>query len=230
MGLLKPRRSDLSAYCTVAMCVLSMLTALAVTYTPALAQGGTIQGQVRDDEGAAVFWARVTVLSDDNIVAGGDTDRLGSYRISAVSAGAYTFRVSGLGYVEHTEDVLVGLGETIQVDVRLERSAIELAGIYVEAAASRERARFEQIGGVTVRDLDLSQFRAIPGVAEADPVRAIEVLPGVVSTSDFSAAFHVRGGSQDQNLILLDGVPVFSPFHLGGLFSVFNADMLDRVE
>jgi len=61
-------------------------------------------------------------------------------------------------------------------------------------------------------------------------VRAIEVLPGVVSTSDFSASFHVRGGSQDQNLILLDGVPVFSPFHLGGLFSVFNADMIDRVE
>jgi hypothetical protein len=52
----------------------------------------------------------------------------------------------------------------------------------------------------------------------------------VVSTSDFSAAFHVRGGSQDQNLILLDGVPVFSPFHLGGFFSVFNADMLDRAE
>ena len=56
------------------------------------------------------------------------------------------------------------------------------------------------------------------------------MLPGVVSTSDLSATFHVRGGSSDQNLILLDGVPVFSPFHLGGFFSVFNPDMLDRVE
>ncbi|HET9949942.1 MAG TPA: TonB-dependent receptor, partial [Longimicrobiales bacterium] len=100
----------------------------------------------------------------------------------------------------------------------------------VEAAASRDRARFEQLGGATVRELDLPELRAVPGLAEADPVRAIEVLPGVVSTSDFSAAFHVRGGSADQNLILLDGVPIFSPFHLGGLFSVFNTDMIERVE
>jgi hypothetical protein len=61
-------------------------------------------------------------------------------------------------------------------------------------------------------------------------LRAVEVLPGVVSTSDFSSAFNVRGGSADQNLILLDGFPVFNPFHLGGLFSVFNADVLGAAE
>ena len=220
----------MSAYCTVATCVLSMLTALALTHTPALAQGGTIQGRVRDDDGAAVSGVRVTVLSGNNPIAGAYTDQLGSYRISTVPAGTYTLNVSGLGYVEHTENLLLGPGETIQAYVRLERGPIELEGIFVETEASRERTRFEQTGGVTVRELNLPQLRAIPGLAEADPVRAIEVLPGVVSTSDFSAAFHVRGGSQDQNLILLDGVPVFSPFHLGGLFSVFNADMLDRVE
>ncbi len=54
------------------------------------------------------------------------------------------------------------------------------------------------------------------------------MLPGVVSPSDLSASFHVRGGSSDQNLILLDGVPVFSSFHLGEFFSVFNPDMVDR--
>ena len=220
----------MSAYCTVTTCVLSMLTALALTHTPALAQGGTIQGRVRDDDGAAVSGVRVTVLSGNNPIAGSYTDQLGSYRISTVPAGTYTLNVSGLGYVEHTENLLLGPGETIQAYVRLERGPIELEGIFVETEASRERTRFEQTGGVTVRELNLPQLRAIPGLAEADPVRAIEVLPGVVSTSDFSAAFHVRGGSQDQNLILLDGVPVFSPFHLGGLFSVFNADMLDRVE
>jgi hypothetical protein len=126
--------------------------------------------------------------------------------------------------------VVLGPGETFEVEVLLDRSALQLQGISVEAAASRERARFEEIAGATVRELDLVELRAVPGFVEADPVRAIEVLPGVVSTSDFSAAFHVRGGSADQNLILLDGVPVFSPFHLGGLFSVFNADMIDRVE
>jgi hypothetical protein len=52
----------------------------------------------------------------------------------------------------------------------------------------------------------------------------------VVTTSDFSSAFNVRGGSADQNLILLDGQPVFNPTHLGGFFSVFNADMIERAE
>src|SRR5690606_32951268 len=68
------------------------------------------------------------------------------------------------------------------------------------------------------------------GLAEADVLRAVELLPGVVSTSDFSSAFNVRGGSADQNLILIDGFPIFNPFHLGGLFSVFNSDAIARAE
>ena len=52
----------------------------------------------------------------------------------------------------------------------------------------------------------------------------------MTTVSDFSAAFNVRGGSADQNLILLDDIPIFNPFHLGGVFSVFNADMIGRAE
>ncbi|MFW6331022.1 MAG: TonB-dependent receptor plug domain-containing protein, partial [Gemmatimonadota bacterium] len=74
------------------------------------------------------------------------------------------------------------------------------------------------------------QVERLPGLAEADVLRAVEVLPGVISTSDFSASFNVRGGAADQNLILLDGVPIYNPFHLGGLFGVFNADMVERTE
>lgn len=206
------------------------LTALGIGASPTLAQDGRIRGRVRDDEGAAVLGAVVTLLREGAILGGANSDRLGSFGLPSLPAGAYTLRVTGLGYADREEDVLLGPGETLEIEVRLERSAIELPGISVAAVASRDRARFEELGGRTVRELNLVELRAVPGVAEADPVRAIEVLPGVVSTSDFSAAFHVRGGSADQNLILLDGVPVFSPFHLGGLFSVFNADMIERVE
>ena len=198
--------------------------------TPGWAQDAAIQGMVRDDEGRAVFGAIVTVARDSVVLGGADTDRLGAFRVARLPAGALSLRVTGLGYTDYAREVTLGSGETLEVALEIERSAIALPGISVEAAASRERARFEELGGPTVREIDLVQLRSLPGVAEADPIRAIEVLPGVVSTSDFSAAFHVRGGSQDQNLILLDGVPVFSPFHLGGLFSVFNADMVDRVE
>ena len=194
------------------------------------AQDATIQGQVRDVEGAAVYGATVTLLLDESVTAGTETDRLGLFRLYSVPSATYTVRVVALGYAEQTEEIVLGPSETLDLEIEMERSALELQGLSVEAIASRQRARFEELGGVTVRELNLAELRAIPGLAEADPVRAVEVLPGVVSTSDFSAGFHVRGGSQDQNLILLDGVPVFSPFHLGGLFSVFNVDMLDRVE
>jgi hypothetical protein len=194
------------------------------------AQQATVQGRVRDDEGAAVARVIVTVLVDSAIVAGTDTDELGSFRIGSLPPGRYDLVVAGLGYEGHSEPIVLTTGGTLDVEITLVRRAIELQGISVDAAASRERVRFEQVAGATVRELGAADLRAVPGVAEADPIRAVEVLPGVVSTSDFSASFNVRGGAQDQNLILLDGIPIFSPFHLGGLFSVFNVDMLDRVE
>jgi hypothetical protein len=185
---------------------------------------------VRDEEGSAVYGATVLLIQADVLVRTAGTDRLGFYRMDDVAVGAYTLRVSGLGYGEAEQSVGVGPAEVVLLDLVLPRRAIEVEGIEVEAERSRERVRFEEIGGVTVRELELVDLKRVPGVAEADPLRAVEVLPGVVSTSDFSAAFHVRGGSQDQNLILLDGIPIYSPFHLGGVFSVFNADMLDRAE
>ena len=183
-----------------------------------------------DDEGAAVAGIVVAIQRDSVTFVGTDTDDLGSFRISSIPAGTYTLRIFGLGYAEHTQDVALEAQETLELEVRVTRQAIQLQGVSVDAEATRQRLRFEEVGGATVRELDATELRAVPGVAEADPIRAVEVLPGVVSTSDFSASFHVRGGAQDQNLILLDGVPIFSPFHLGGLFSVFNVDMLDRVE
>ena len=197
---------------------------------PLAAQDGTVQGRVRDEEGTAVFRATVALLRGGAPVVVSDTDRLGAFRIVEVTPGPYTVRVQGFGYTEYSEEIVIAPNETVELDLRLQRDALRIAGISVEAERSRARARFEQVGGATVRSLDLDEIRLVPGLAEPDPVRALEVLPGVVSTSDFSASFHVRGGSQDQNLILLDGMPIFSPFHLGGVFSVFNADMIDRVE
>ncbi|MDZ7780960.1 MAG: TonB-dependent receptor [Gemmatimonadota bacterium] len=194
------------------------------------AQAGIVQGRVHDGEGVAVVGAAVRLEASDGTTRSVVSGRLGSFRFPTVPAGAHALEVTALGFAEHTSVVDVEPGETVDLEIALSARAIELEGLSVEAERSRERARFEEVAGVTVREMDLAQMRGIPGVAETDPVRAIEVLPGVVSTSDFSASFHVRGGSQDQNLILLDGAPIFSPFHLGGLFSVFNADLIERVE
>ena len=100
----------------------------------------------------------------------------------------------------------------------------------VEAERSRAKTRFEESAGITVQEIEAGDLKSIPVLIEADPLRAVEVLPGVTTVSDFSGSYNVRGGSADQNLILLDEVPIFNPFHLGNIFSVFNADMVDRVE
>jgi hypothetical protein len=193
-------------------------------------QPGAVEGRIRDDVGAAVYAATALLEGADGLERMAESDRLGFFRLVEVAPGSYRLRITRLGHAPFEREVAVTAGARVVVEVVLPRAALEVAGVGVEATRSRERVRFEEVAGATVRELGLDDLRRIPGVAEADVLRAVEVLPGVVSTSDFSSAFHVRGGSSDQNLILLDGLPVLSPFHLGGLFSVFNADMLARAQ
>ena len=210
-----------------------LVAALLLAPLPALAQApepGAVQGRVRDDQGGALFAADVLLERDGRVVRATETDRLGFFRIPRVEPGEYELRVRRLGHEEVVRSVEVEAGSTAELALELPRAAVDLPGVGVQAERSRERARFEEVAGATVRELGLEEIKAVPGVAEADPLRAVQVLPGVVSRSDFSSAFNVRGGSADQNLILLDGFPVFSPFHLGGFFSVFNGDMVERAE
>ncbi len=77
--------------------------------------------------------------------------------------------------------------------------------------------------------LDADRIRRLPGLAEADVIRAIQGLPGVVASSDFSTKIYVRGGASDQNLILFDNAVVYSPVHFFGLFSTFLVEGIDEV-
>jgi hypothetical protein len=171
-------------------------------------------------------------LTETDILRGTETDRSGYFRITDLEPGRYYVRAFRLGFSEVSQVFVLEGNEAglVAVELVLPRAVLELEGFEVEAERSRERTRFEEEAGATVREITGAELKTIPGLAEKDPLRAIEVLPGVVSTSDFTSAFNVRGGSADQNLILLDGVPVFNPFHLGGLFSVFNGDMVGRAE
>ncbi len=79
--------------------------------------------------------------------------------------------------------------------------------------------------------LDARLIRLVPVVlGEVDPIRALTLLPGVTTISDFSTGFSVRGGSADQNLILLDESTIYNPAHVFGFFSVFNGDAVDDVK
>ncbi|MGH7463425.1 MAG: carboxypeptidase regulatory-like domain-containing protein, partial [Longimicrobiales bacterium] len=191
---------------------------------------GALEGAVRSSSGTALasVFVEARASGQSAQVFTVVTDTLGIFR-AQLEAGRYTLRFTHIGYLPAEREVLVTMDSTTRVQVTLEERALELQAVTV-VATERARAAFESSAGQTTRELAKDELKLIPGLAEADVLRAVEVLPGVVSTSDFSSAFNVRGGSADQNLIALDGFPIFNPFHLGGLFSVFNSDMVNRAE
>ena len=197
-----------------------------------VAQTGHLMGRVRDEQGAAVegALARVVSLSTDEIVALASTDDLGFFELMELPGDLIRLEVQRLGFMAYSQEFQLGDSETRIIDVELQVQALEIEGLTVEGTREPAEIAFEEEAGLTVRSVEAADIKMIPGFIEPDPIRVAEVLPGVISTSDFSASFNVRGGSADQNLILLDGFPIFNPAHLGGLVSVFNSDMVRRAE
>ncbi|MGD8779632.1 MAG: TonB-dependent receptor [Ignavibacteria bacterium] len=76
--------------------------------------------------------------------------------------------------------------------------------------------------------LDQGELRNIPVFVESDPIRAVQALPGVTQSHDVSDLIFLRGGNFDETLITLDEVPVYNPHHAGGIYSIFNTDMVER--
>jgi len=212
--------------------VLILLGGAAAPLPGQTAAPGALHGRVRDQGGTPVPGVLVRLYPEgtDRPVRGAETNDLGFFHLEPLPPGEYRLEALRLGYEAQSRDVTVPSGGRVEIDFTLVAAPVALEGISVEARRSRDRVRFEEEAGVTARELAGSEMKSIPGVVEADPLRAVEVLPGVVTTSDFSSAFNVRGGSGDQNLILLDGQTVFNPTHLGGFFSVFNGDMIQRAE
>ncbi len=130
-------------------------------------------------------------------------------------------------YVGYQAGVFQGfLSENTKIDRALE-SAIALET--VEVTAGRVE-RIEEQTQMSKVEIPVQQLKKIPFLlGEADLIKAVQLLPGVQSGGEGQTGLYVRGGSPDQNLILLDGVPVYNISHLLGIFSVFNADAVKNV-
>jgi len=97
------------------------------------------------------------------------------------------------------------------------------------SAEAIERQEFRLKTGVGKVSLTGRETRAAPVFVEPDVLRSVQMLPGIAARSDYSAGFNVRGGEGDQNLVLIDGYPIFSPFHMYGLFGTFIDPAVGRV-
>ena len=130
----------------------------------------------------------------------------------------------------------VGYEPIVQKSFRLQKDTlIEIAlvstnvldELVVEGRQSVSGVQSVQMSAVEV---PIAQIKGIPAIGgEVDVIKAIQLLPGVQSGSEGAAGLYVRGGGPDQNLILLDGVPLYSVNHMMGFFSVFNADAIKNV-
>ncbi len=111
-------------------------------------------------------------------------------------------------------------GDTTRVELRLQAEAQVLNAVRTEARPV-DRELFDSKPAVGTVQITARAAEGVPKLGEPDVLRIVQLLPGVEARNDFSTGFNVRGGEADQNLILLDGYPIYNPFHVGGLFSTF---------
>jgi hypothetical protein len=136
--------------------------------------------------------------------------------------GEYEISFSYIGYENQIYNI--NLNKDIEKDIAFKISSFSVGEIQV-----RGKANIVKQTQSSVIEIPIEQIRSIPALlGEVDIIKAIQLLPGVQS-SEGTSGFYVRGGGPDQNLILLDGVPVYNASHLGGIFSVFNADAIKSV-
>ena len=188
------------------------------------AQFGAVNGFVRDaSDGEPLAYCNVFLEKTEY---GSATNDKGYFYIGHVPPGKYELVASFVGYKNERRSFSVGPNQTVNVNLELTPGAIEVKEVKVTA----DRARFEREVEVSAVRLETKQLQFIPKVGgEVDLFRTIQLLPGVIATSDFSNRLYIRGGSPDQNLILLDGITVYNPSHLFGLFSPFIAEAVSDV-
>lgn len=182
----------------------------------------TVTGTVRDGATGEVLIGAVVYEPESE--EGATTDVSGSFRME-LPVGNHRLRLSYIGYEERYYDVrLVSDG---RATFELFSETIYLDPFVLEAQRAQDNVLRSQMSVVT---MDAQTLRELPATfGEQDIVRSMTMLPGVQSVGEFGTGFNVRGGSADQNLILIENVPLFNASHLFGLISVINPDMVSNV-
>ena len=184
----------------------------------------SINGFVREDaSGEPISYANV-FLSNSSIGAATNSD--GYFVLSGIPLGLYEVNATMIGYAVFKEKVDLLNGESVRLEIRLMEEAIKGTEVLVTA----ERQKFERSMESSQIALDLREINSAPAFVEPDVFRTLQMLPGVQTTSDFSSALYVRGSTPDQNLIMLDGIAIYNPYHLGGIFSTFNTDAIKEAD
>ena len=181
----------------------------------------TISGYVEEAEtGEKLIGA---TIYDEKSKKGTISNDYGFFSLT-IPVDSIKIRVSYIGYVTQTYE------DQPNVDINKNFALSDQMLQEVEILSSKEELVHQKSEMSTV-DLSMDKVRALPALlGENDVMKTIQLLPGVQTGSEGTSGLYVRGGGPDQNLILLDGVPVYNASHLFGFFSVFNSDAINSTK
>jgi hypothetical protein len=185
---------------------------------------GSVRGFVSDStNGEPLVFATVALKG---LGRGTSTDIKGYFYIPGVPPGDYMLGVSLVGYRHASIPVKVAEGEITHVAIRLQPGKIELEGLtVVHDRGVRPTDREVGLHQISAREINVTPINT-----EADMFRVVQATPGVTTTGDVTARYYVRGGAGDQNLLLVDGVTIYSPFHALGVLSVVDPEIISGIE
>lgn len=206
--------------------ILILVLALAPCFNFLPAQNGkvTLSGTVKDGSNGEDL-AGAYVVVKDLPGTGAISNDYGFYSID-LPPGTYTLTYSFLGFEKL--EITVEMQEDRRKDAELKPEGTTVEEVIISAEVGDENVTSTEM---SVARLDLQEIKNIPVLfGERDIMKTIQLLPGISTGGEGNGGLYVRGGSSDQNLILLDEAPVYNPSHLLGFFSVFNSDALKDVK
>jgi hypothetical protein len=185
----------------------------------------TVSGKIKDAATGESIPAVAVLVEGTTRGAAANVE--GFFSIPNLAAGAYTLIFNSLGYARHTKEIVVVDGENQNLTILLHDAALQGQEVEIIGIRDREPEYAPKVAQVEVTARELAK---LPQLAEPDLFRALQATAGILPSNDFSAELNIWGGSGDQNLILLNGINVYKPTHLGGLFSIFNMDAVKDVK
>ena len=188
------------------------------------AQTASLSGTVIDEETRETLISATVTIKGTKL--GSLTNKNGFFSITKIPTGKNTVVVTYVGYERQEVPLEFTSGESKKMTFSLKRAAVMSEEIVVRGEGEMEKREIT----VSRVDIPVEQLSQIRIGGEADVFRSLQYLPGVLTSSQLSSGLYIRGGSPDQNLVLIDGSTVYNPSHLLGFFSTFNADAIKDVD
>ncbi|MEX2234753.1 MAG: TonB-dependent receptor [Cyclobacteriaceae bacterium] len=189
-----------------------------------LAQKASLTGVVKNAEGENLPLANVLVLPDSAIAS---ADKDGRFVILA-KKGKIEIIITYTGFETINSKIELHSDTTIAFIVFVKVSQLKEVTVHANRYSSEDIVQSTRTGTTTLTQKDINAIPVLGG--EADLIKTLQLLPGTVRGVEGSSDLFVRGGAADQNLVLLDGAPIYNTSHLFGFLSVFNPSILDNVE